>query len=41
MKHYKTSNLLNDSTVSKLVTKMDRGKGFIKCLIFCQQKYKV
>ena len=37
----KISKLLNDSTVSKFVKKMGRGKWFIKWPIFCQQKYKV
>ena len=36
MEHYKISKLLNDSNVSKFVTKeMDRGKWFIKWSIFC------
>ena len=42
MEHYKISKLLNDSVVSKFVTKkMGRSKWFIKWSIFCQQKYKV
>ena len=42
MEQYKISKLLNDSTLSKLVTKqLDRSKWFFKWPIFCQQKYKV
>ena len=42
MEQYKISKLLNDSTLSKFVTKqLDRSKWFFKRLIFCQQKYKV
>ena len=37
MEQYKISKLLNNSTLSKFVTK----KVNIKRLIFCQQKYKV
>ena len=42
MAHYKTSELLNDSNLSKFSTKkIGLGKWFVKKSIFCQQKYKV
>ena len=34
MKHYKTSKLLNDSTVSKFATKKGPSKSFVQCSMF-------
>ena len=42
MEHYRTSKLLNDSTILKFLTKkMVLSKWFVKKSIFRQQKYKV
>ena len=35
MEHYKLSKLLNDSTIWKFVTNINRNKWFIKWSIFC------
>ena len=42
MEYYKIFKILNNSTISKFVTKkMDQIKRFIKWQVFCYKKYKV
>ena len=41
MEYYEISKLLNNSTASKFVTKMDRIDWLIRRSIFSKQKYKV